>query len=50
MATPLKRGTARGRGAVSEFDLDTPKTARSRLPEIALGLLIIAVFGLASPR
>jgi len=33
---------------VSEFDLDTPKTARSRLPEIALGLLIIAVFGLAS--
>lgn len=48
MATTLQRPAAGDNATVTEFDLETPKTSRSRLPEVALGLLIVAVFGLAS--
>ena len=48
MSSTLQRGTAPDKGRVAEFDLETPRTTRSRLPEIALGVLIVAVFGLTS--
>lgn len=46
MATALQRRMAADKK--SEFDLEPPRRSRSRTPEIALGLLIVAAFGLAS--
>lgn len=44
----IDRDRTRNNGAPgSEFSIEAPKT-RSRLPEIALGVLIIAAFGLAA--
>ena len=49
MATTMERENTRGNGTSSpEFGIEPPKTSRSRLPEIALGILIVAAFGLGA--
>ena len=54
MATSVKeRGTtvtklSRRNGNAAAFDLEAPKPGRSRVPELAVGVLPVAVFGLAS--
>ena len=50
MTSTMERRSRRTNGdtpSLDEFNAQAPKT-RSRLPEIALGLLVIAAFGLAS--